>query len=168
MPKLITTQKPASDAVLRLILASVAVNGTWHITNVITSRPILEKFGWKSVEKPLPVRLNEIENQEYAEKMKNSGCCGADEFLKLWAYTLTEYYRVVHLDMDSIIYKSMDDLYEIDKEMLFTGDYNMGTKPVPPAQVLLILFDCYCCCYYYHDYYYHHMFLFHYLWNEWK
>ena len=29
--------------------------------------------------------------------MKDSGCCGADEFLKLWAYTLTEYHRVVHL-----------------------------------------------------------------------
>ena len=106
--------------------------------NVVTSRPILEKFGWKIVEKPLPVALSEIENQEYAEKMKNSGCCGADEFLKLWAYTLTEYFRVVHLDMDSIIYKSMDDLYKIDKEMLFTGDYNMGTKPVPPAQVIII------------------------------
>lgn len=103
--------------------------------SVVTSRPILEKFGWKVIEKSVPVALHEIENQEYAEKMKNSGCCGADEFLKLWAYTLTEYHRVVHLDMDSIIYKSMDDLYRIDKEMLFTGDYNMGTKPVPPAQV---------------------------------
>lgn len=102
--------------------------------NVITSRPILEKFGWKILEKELPVALDEIENQKYANKMKDSGCCGADEFLKLWAYTLTQYHRVVHLDMDSIIYKSMDSLYSIDKEMLFTGDYNMGTKPVPPAQ----------------------------------
>jgi alpha-N-acetylglucosamine transferase len=39
--------------------------------------------------------------------MKESGCCGADEFIKLHAYTLTEYHRVVHLDMDSIIYKNM-------------------------------------------------------------
>jgi hypothetical protein len=102
--------------------------------NVITSRPILEGFGWKILEKPLPVPLGEIENQEYANKMKDSGCCGADEFLKLWAYTLTDYHRVVHLDMDSILFKSMDSLYEIDREMLFTGDYNMGSKPVPPAQ----------------------------------
>ena len=26
--------------------------------------------------------------------MKNSGCCGADEFLKLWAYTLTGIYNI--------------------------------------------------------------------------
>lgn len=102
--------------------------------SVVTSRPILSKFGWRIIEKPLPVSIDEIENKEYATTMKNSGCCGADEFLKLWAYTLTEYHRVVHLDMDSIIFNSMDDLYSIDKEMLFTGDYNMGSKPVPPAQ----------------------------------
>jgi alpha-N-acetylglucosamine transferase len=39
--------------------------------------------------------------------MRESGCCGADEFIKLHAYTLTDYHRVVHLDMDSIIYKNM-------------------------------------------------------------
>ena len=79
--------------------------------------------------------LNEIENRDYAEKVANSGCCGADEFLKLWAFTLTEYHRVTHLDMDSIIFQSMDELYEIDKEVLFTGDYNMkGGSPVVPAQ----------------------------------
>jgi alpha-N-acetylglucosamine transferase len=39
--------------------------------------------------------------------MKDSGCCGADEFIKLWAYTLTEYHRVVHLDMDTVIFKNL-------------------------------------------------------------
>ena len=74
---------------------------------VVTARPILEAYGWRILEKKLPVELADIQNRDYAEKMKNSGCCGADEFLKLWAYTLTEYHRVVHLDMDSIIFKSM-------------------------------------------------------------
>jgi alpha-N-acetylglucosamine transferase len=32
---------------------------------------------------------------------------GADEFIKLYAYSLTQYHRVVHLDMDSVIYKNM-------------------------------------------------------------
>jgi hypothetical protein len=74
---------------------------------VVTSRVVLKKFGWKIAEKDLPVRIDEIINKDYANDMKNSGCCGADEFLKLWAYTLTEYHRVVHLDMDSIIFKNM-------------------------------------------------------------
>lgn len=67
--------------------------------------------------------------------MKDSGCCGASEFVKLWAYTLVEYHRVVHLDMDTIIYKNMDELFEINSELLFTGDYGMkGGSPVPPVQ----------------------------------
>ncbi len=102
---------------------------------VIQARSILEANGWKVLAKSLPVALEDIQNQDYAMKMKDSGCCGADEFLKLWAFTLTEYHRVVHLDMDSIIFDSMDALYELDKEMLFTGDYNMGPKsPAVPAQ----------------------------------
>jgi len=102
---------------------------------VIAARPILKAYGWRVIERGLPVTLEEIKNPQYVKKMKDSGCCGADEFLKLWAYTLTEYHRVVHLDMDSIIYKNMDELYELDKEMLYTGDYNMqGGSPVPPAQ----------------------------------
>ena len=74
---------------------------------VVTSRKILETYGWRILEREVPVKIEEIINKEYADNMKNSGCCGADEFLKLWAYTLTEYHRVVHLDMDSIIFKNM-------------------------------------------------------------
>ena len=75
--------------------------------HVVTARPILEAYGWRILERGLPVELSEIKNTAYAEKMKSSGCCGADEFLKLWAYSLTEYHRVVHLDMDSIVFKNM-------------------------------------------------------------
>jgi hypothetical protein len=102
---------------------------------VIAARPILEAYGWKVLERKVPVELDEIVNKGYADRMKNSGCCGADEFLKLWAYTLVEYHRVVHLDMDSIVFKNMDVLYDLDKEMIWTGDYNMqGNSPVPPVQ----------------------------------
>lgn len=108
---------------------------------VVTSIPILEKYGWRVLKRPLPVQLDEIENKDYVERMRNSGCCGADEFLKLWAYTLTEYHRVIHLDMDSIVFKNMDELYRIDKELLFTGDYNMkgGSKVVPVQGGFLVV-----------------------------
>jgi hypothetical protein len=74
---------------------------------VVKARPILEKHGWLILEKGLPVELEDIENQDYVQQMRKSGCCGASEFLKLWAYTLTDYERVIHLDMDSIIFKNM-------------------------------------------------------------
>ena len=110
------------------------------VPSVVTARPILKEHGWRVLERPLPVSLDDIENKAYVEKMKDSGCCGADEFLKLWAYTLTEYERVVHLDMDSIIFQNMDELYKASSpnfktyELAHTADYNMGTKPVPPVQ----------------------------------
>ena len=103
--------------------------------SVKTSIPILQQFGWRVLQRPLPVSIEEIVNQDYAQKMRDSGCCGADEFLKLWAYTLTEYHRVIHLDMDSIVFKNMDEIFSIDKELLYTGDYNMkGNCKFPPVQ----------------------------------
>lgn len=77
------------------------------VPSVVSSRQILSSYGWKIVERSLPVALSEIQNQDYAQRMKDSGCCGADEFLKLWAYTLEDYHRVVHLDMDSIVFQNM-------------------------------------------------------------
>lgn len=74
---------------------------------VVKARPILEQHGWQILEKELPVGLEDIENKDYAKNMRESGCCGASEFLKLWAYTLTDYHRVIHLDMDSIIFNNM-------------------------------------------------------------
>lgn len=74
---------------------------------VIKAKEILEAYGWRVLERRVPVEIDEIANKGYAEAMRNSGCCGADEFLKLWAYTLTEYHRVVHLDMDSIVFNNM-------------------------------------------------------------
>lgn len=74
---------------------------------VVKAKQILEANGWLVLERRVPVEIDEIVNRAYAELMRNSGCCGADEFLKLWAYTLTDYHRVVHLDMDSIIFNNM-------------------------------------------------------------
>lgn len=102
---------------------------------VIRAKDILMKHGWIILDRNLPVELEEIENKAYAKVVKDSGCCGVSEFLKLWSYSLVDYHRVVHLDMDSVIYRNMDELYSLDKELLYTGDWNMrGSSPVPPAQ----------------------------------
>jgi len=72
------------------------------------------------------------------------GCCQEKEFLKLYAYTLTDFPVVVHLDIDSLILQPFDDLFDsmIDGdngklpmmhnktvpeniEAFYTKDYNM-------------------------------------------
>ena len=45
-------------------------------------------------------------------------CCGASEFIKLHAYTLTEYHRVVHLDVDTLLLHPLDRLMG-EQEALF-------------------------------------------------
>lgn len=44
--------------------------------------------------------------------------------------------QVLHLDMDSIIFRNLDSIFSVrDKELLYTGDYNMKAgSPVAPAQ----------------------------------
>ena len=48
--------------------------------NVVTSRPILEANGWRVLERASLSLLTRSRRRDYAEKVANSGCCGADEF----------------------------------------------------------------------------------------
>lgn len=84
----------ANVLVLTLSICHLTCQVAFVTKDAIKSRKILEAYGWRVLERGLPVELSEIENKDYATRMKDSGCCGADEFLKLWAYTLTEYHRV--------------------------------------------------------------------------
>ena len=45
--------------------------------------------------------------------------------LKLYAWTLTDYHRVVHLDMDSLVLQNMDELFSLSASLVYTCDYNM-------------------------------------------
>ena len=84
------------------------------------------------IERDLPFGLGEIANQDYARAVVTNGCCGHLELLKLFAWSLTEYEWVVHLDMDSFVLKPMDELFRTKNVSLFyTRDYNMAPgRPV--------------------------------------
>lgn len=68
-------------------------------------------------------------------------CCGADEFIKLHAYTLTDYHRVVHLDADTLIFHPMDELMGRSSSLvslLFASD----TVTCAVTPLLLIVNKC--------------------------
>ena len=79
-----------------------------------TGRHKLEKVGFRVLEKKLPVEVEEIQGKLLREKISSNGCCGAWELLKLYAWTLTEYHRVVHLDVDSLVLQNFDELFDDD------------------------------------------------------
>jgi hypothetical protein len=57
--------------------------------------------------------------------MHNDGCCGYAELLKLHIYGLVEHELAVHLDLDSLLLRPMDDLFDV---MLGKGDVESRKK----------------------------------------
>ena len=58
------------------------------------------------------------------------GCCGEKELIKLEAYTLTDYPIVVHLDLDVLVLKPMDDLFDLMLQGTAASTSGSASKPV--------------------------------------
>eukprot|EP00924_Labyrinthula_sp_SR-Ha-C_P013974 augustus_masked-scaffold_5-processed-gene-19.61-mRNA-1 protein AED:0.19 eAED:0.19 QI:0/0/0/0.75/1/1/4/0/587 len=105
---------------------------------VQTTREPLKKLGFKLFEFERPVRTEEIENNYLREKIDESGCCGILELLKFRAFQLTDYERVLLLDMDALILKNLDELFFLPDEYAlgYTNDYAMdgSGSSAPPVQ----------------------------------
>jgi len=92
------------------------------------------KMGYNVLIKDTPINASEIKTDFFREHVVKTGCCGEKEFLKLYAYTLTEHPIVVHLDLDSLILQPLDDLF--DAMLLKDGERGpklpvMHGKPIP-------------------------------------
>jgi hypothetical protein len=58
-----------------------------------------------------PVQVSEIQGEFLRKSIHKEWCCGADEFIKLYAYELPQPV-IVHVDIDFAFYKPMDDLFD--------------------------------------------------------
>lgn len=89
----------------------------------------LSSFGFAVIPKDLPILLSDLPDGQYKEKVDSSGCCGLAEFMKLYAYTLTNFDRVLHLDTDMYIRGNIDQLFENKYEkysLLYTNSTLSG------------------------------------------
>jgi hypothetical protein len=75
-------------------------------------QPILEKIGYTVKLVDVPVPVEDIQGDFLRENVPQNGCCGEMEFIKLWAYTLLDHPFVVHLDLDTMVLKPMDELFD--------------------------------------------------------
>lgn len=73
----------------------------------------LADLGYELVERETPVKTEEIEGDTLRNKIEKNGCCGSKELIKLEALTLTAYPVVVHLDLDVILLKPIDVLFDV-------------------------------------------------------
>eukprot|EP00536_Pseudo-nitzschia_multiseries_P013234 jgi/Psemu1/210992/e_gw1.550.28.1 len=72
----------------------------------------LEKLGYTLLERPTPVKVDEIEGDTLRERIVHNGCCGEAELIKLEAFRLTQHPVIIHLDLDVLINKPMDDVLD--------------------------------------------------------
>jgi hypothetical protein len=84
----------------------------------------LADAGFELVVKRPPIEKQDIQSKYLRETIHKEVCCGHDEFIKLYAYLLEEPI-VVHLDMDFIFHKPLDDLFDV---MLLPNDNNDEPK----------------------------------------
>lgn len=72
----------------------------------------LEDLGFKVFERQTPVKVEDIRGEVLRQKIENNGCCGSKELIKLEAYTFTDFPIVVHVDLDVLILKPLDILFD--------------------------------------------------------
>jgi len=88
----------------------------------------LKDLGYELIQRETPVSVKDIEGKFLREKIESNGCCGEKELVKLEAYTLTDHPVIVHLDLDVVVLKPMDALFDM---MLTKSPDDWDTTNVP-------------------------------------
>lgn len=109
--------------------------------------PYLEKLDYQVRMFDTPFNETQVSSVDLI-RAQGASCCGFKEYLKLYAYLETQYQIVVHLDLDYIVLRPFDDVFDLmldptfdrskidamwlepedfpDRvDFLFTRDYNM-------------------------------------------
>lgn len=94
----------------------------------------LASHGYTILVRKEPVAVKDIEGEFLRERVEKNGCCGAKEFIKLHAYTITDHPIVVHLDLDTLILKPLDDVFDA---MLYDETTEIGHKARKSLPVFL-------------------------------
>jgi alpha-N-acetylglucosamine transferase len=120
--------------------------------DAIVCASILTRLGYNVQVRETPFNISEVANKQLVDAQR-IGCCGEKEYLKLYSYLLFDYPLVVHLDLDAIVLKPMDDVFDLmldptynsshfnnstmwtdmdtydgKVDFVFTRDYNMVRK----------------------------------------
>lgn len=72
----------------------------------------MEKLGYTTLVRNTPFDRADIQKEFLREHIDGASCCGAKEYIKLYAYTLARHPVAVVLDLDSLVLKPLDDLFD--------------------------------------------------------
>ena len=94
-------------------------------TNAVPCSDILQKLGFTLLIRDTPVNTTDIRGSYLRKHIDHDGCCGADEYIKYYAYTIMDCPIVVHTDIDFMYKAPMDDLFDA---MLLPADSVRGME----------------------------------------
>jgi hypothetical protein len=83
--------------------------------------------GFEILVRETPVNVTDIRGEFLRTHVHKIGCCGEKEYLKLYSYQMTDYPVVVHLDMDCVLLRPLDDLFDA----IIEGPQSAGAKNLP-------------------------------------
>jgi hypothetical protein len=95
--------------------------------NVTTSIPHLKRIGYHVIECETPIIPQNIKFKFLREHINRNGCCGAAELIKLYAYKLLQYDKIVHMDADVLVLNSFTHTILKPYSLIYTTDPNMAT-----------------------------------------
>lgn len=84
---------------------------------------ILRKVGFQIMIVDSPVQRQDIQGEYLKQHIRKEWCCGHDEFIKWFPYTMTDYPAVVHVDIDFAFFRPMDELFDA---MIHPADSELG------------------------------------------
>jgi len=79
---------------------------------VAACAPVLQDLGYTVQERNTPVAVEDIQGEFLRERIVKNGCCGEKELIKLEAFTLVNFKIVVLLDLDVLVMKPLDRLFD--------------------------------------------------------
>lgn len=102
---------------------------------------LVEKAGFRPLKVELPVKVEDIGDEHgtyLKQEMPKSGCCGPAELIKLEAFRLTQYERIIMLDTDALILHELDELFEDKKHhAIWTVDRELGGNCINGGWIVL-------------------------------
>lgn len=73
---------------------------------------MLQQLGYEVQIRDTPFNESLVKNANLVNAQLNT-CCGFKEYLKLYSYVQTDYPVVVHLDLDCLVLKPLDDVFDL-------------------------------------------------------
>lgn len=94
----------------------------------------LAELGYELAQRDTPVAVADIQGEFLRSRISGNGCCGEKENIKLEAYTFTQFPIVVHVDVDVLILKPLDPLFDA---MLETRNSSSShNHPLPSIEAM--------------------------------